>query len=267
MRAALVIPARLGSTRLCRKLLLDRTGLPLVCHTVDAALAARREDPDRIREVLVATDDAEIREAVAAHAERRGAPVRAVLTRGDHPSGTDRIAEAVGGLGPETEAVVNLQGDEPEMAPGAVLALLDALETGRGLRPPACMATLAYPIADAETFRDPNRVKVVRAADGCALYFSRAPVPHAREAVAGEVPPEALLHLGIYAYTREALERFVALPPSPLEAREKLEQLRAIENGIRIAVALPPVPPAAGIDTAEDYDAFVRRMRARGAEA
>ncbi len=266
MRAALLIPARLGSTRLPRKLLLARTGRPLVCHTVEAACSAQRADPERIRAVYVATDDDGIRTAVETHRQATDAKARVVMTRPDHPSGTDRIAEAAATLSPEIDTVVNLQGDEPEMPPEAVGALLDAIDSGRSLTPPACMATLAYPIQGPAVYRDPNRVKVVRAADGCALYFSRAPVPHPREAVAGEVPAEALLHLGIYAYTRDALERFVSLPPSPLEAREKLEQLRALENGFRIAVAISPVPPAPGIDTEADYTAFVERYR-RGSPA
>ncbi len=261
MRAIVVIPARLSSTRLPRKLLLDETGLPLICHTLETAAAACALAPKRFTEALVATDDEEIYAAVQRHAARRGLTARAVMTRPDHASGSDRVAEAVAELPDFIETVVNLQGDEPELDPAHIVRLAERL--GEGKDGPA-LATLAYPIVDGAMYRDPGVVKVVVDNRGEALYFSRAPIPHLRDSEA--VPADALGHVGIYAYGRRALQRYVGLPPGRLEQTEKLEQLRALENGMKIAVEILPTRPAPGVDTPADYAAFVARQAARAAE-
>lgn len=250
MKYALVIPARYASTRLPRKLLLAETGRPLICHTIAAALRAAEAAPERILSVLVATDHDEIADAVRAGGF--DARVQAVLTDPAHPSGSDRVAEAVASCPASVEGVINLQGDEPEIDAAAVLALANLLDEDR-----APMATLAYPIHDPTAFADPNRVKVVLDQQGCALYFSRAPIPFNRDATA---PAPALGHVGMYAYRRATLAEFVRLPEGNLERIERLEQLRALENGIAIAVHVLPDAPPKGIDTPEDYAAFVRRF-------
>ncbi len=237
-----VIPARFGSTRLPGKPLLANTGRPLIQHVVEAAQRSTRLD-----RVLVATDDDRIARAVAAF----GGEV--VMTRVDHPTGTDRVAEVAATL-PEAEILVNLQGDEPEIAGTAIDTVIEVLEEDRDCP----MSTLATPIHDEATFRDPTCVKVVRAASGRALYFSRAPIPHRRD----DGWPEglALLHLGIYAYRRDFLLSLASRPPSPLECTEKLEQLRVLEAGLPIAVGLVD-EPGIGIDTPEDYRRFVARWQ------
>jgi len=256
MAVAVVIPARLESTRLPRKLLLAETGRPLLAHTVERALAAMAASRGTISRVVVAADD----ERLARVAREAGA--EAVLTRPDHVCGTDRIAEAASRLG--DEIVVNIQGDEPEIETACVLAAARVLE---GRSEP--MGTLAYPITDESAFRDPNLVKVVLARDGCALYFSRAGIPFPRELRPEEAGALArgvwgLAHIGIYAYRREFLARYPSLPRSALEMREKLEQLRALEAGERIRVAVVDPPRGRPVDTREDYDAFVARWRGGG---
>lgn len=243
------IPARLGSTRLPEKPLRLIAGRPMVARVVDRALEAGA------REVVVATDDARIA-AVA-----RDAGVRAVMTRADHASGTDRLAEVAATLGwAADQVVVNLQGDEP-LAPASGIRAVAALVAQGG----APMATLATPVASIEQLFDPNAVKVVRRADGHALYFSRAPIPWARDAYAGPRPAalpdgiECLRHIGIYAYRADFLATFVALPRSPLESAESLEQLRVLDAGHAIAVGVAPEPFPAGVDTAEDL-ARVERL-------
>ncbi|HOX05960.1 MAG TPA: 3-deoxy-manno-octulosonate cytidylyltransferase [Planctomycetota bacterium] len=254
-RAALVLPARLASTRLPRKLLLAETGRPLLAHSVECALAAAQASGGAISRVLVAADCEEL--AAAA----RAAGAEAVLTDPNHKSGTDRIAEAAAAL-PE-DVIVNLQADEPEMPAEAVLRvarlLLDA--------PGEVMATLAAPIASAGELTNPNVVKVVVDSAGHALYFSRAPIPWAREGWKdGRDPTRSVLrHFGMYAYRREFLLSYSKLPPSRLEELEKLEQLRALEAGHRIACAVVATVPE-GIDTPEGYAAFVAR-RKRGTRA
>lgn len=246
-----VIPARFASTRLPGKPLLDETGRPLILHVVEAARRSRSLD-----RVIVATDDSRILDAVRRHGGE------AVLTRDDHPSGTDRVAEVASRL-PGCRIVVNLQGDEPEIEPEAldlVVGLLDA-------DPSASMATVCTPIRDRETYLDPSCVKVVRSSGGRALYFSRRPIPCHRD---GEPDPSTgplgFLHLGLYAYRRDFLLRLATLPPSPLEQTERLEQLRVLEAGEPIAVGVVPHAPA-GIDTPEDYRAFLSRWRARDGRA
>jgi 3-deoxy-manno-octulosonate cytidylyltransferase (CMP-KDO synthetase) len=242
-----VIPARFASTRLPGKPLLSDTGRPLIQHVVEAA--RRAQSLDRI---IVATDDRRIAEAVI---EFGG---EAMLTRADHNTGTDRVAEVAAGL-EGARIIVNLQGDEPEVSGDALdraVALLeDDLE--------APMATLATPIRDEATYRNPACVKVVCSARSRALYFSRSPIPCHRDGLpdlATSSRPVAHLHLGLYAYRRDFLLSIAALPPSPLEAAEKLEQLRILDAGYPIAVGIVE-EPSIGIDTPEDYRRFVRRWR------
>lgn len=234
--AAAVIPARWASTRLPGKPLLDRTGKPLIRHVWERVSSARRLAP-----VIIATDD----ERILAAARDFGA--RAVMTRADHPSGTDRVAEVVAGL--DAEYVLNVQGDEPEIDPGDLDRLVDRL-TASG----DDMVTLARPLGpdEGDVFADPHAVKVVFDAAGRALYFSRAPIPHGAEAAG------AHLHLGVYGFRRAALERMAAAPPSVLERRERLEQLRALEMGLAIGIVLT-TNHALGIDTPDDYARFVAR--------
>jgi 3-deoxy-manno-octulosonate cytidylyltransferase (CMP-KDO synthetase) len=257
MRCLGVIPARLHSTRLPRKLLLAETGRTLLQHTWEAARGASLLD-----ELIVATDSAEIAAAVRAFGGR------AELT-GEHPSGTDRVAEIARRCAPGAEIVVNVQGDEPELDPACIDRVIETLAAN----PSHGMATLATPIRTAEERDDPSCVKVVRASDGRALYFSRSVIPHVRDAQkpgfseeAGLLPPDSpwLLHVGLYAYRRDFLLELTALPPSPLEQLEKLEQLRALEAGAAIGVELVD-HPAVGIDTPADYARFVARHRARAA--
>lgn len=235
------IPARYGSTRLPGKPLRAIAGVPMVVRVAQRALQAGAA------QVAVAVDDARIAEALA------GQGVQVCMTRGDHASGSDRLAECAARLGWSDDAiVVNLQGDEP-FAPAAGIR-----EVARALaQDDAPMATLATPIADAHELFDPNVVKLVRAADGRALYFSRAPLPWARDAFAVQretLPAELpfLRHIGIYAYRAGFLRRYAQLARTPLEQAESLEQLRALEHGHAIAVRLTPEPFPPGIDTAED---------------
>jgi 3-deoxy-manno-octulosonate cytidylyltransferase (CMP-KDO synthetase) len=237
-----VIPARFGSTRLPGKPLLSDTGRPLIQHVVEAARRASRLD-----RILVATDDERIARAVSSFGGE------AVMTREDHPTGTDRVAEVAAGL-PDAAIFVNLQGDEPEIAGEAIDRVVQVLQDD----PDCPMSTLATPIRDEATFRNPACVKVVRSASGRALYFSRAPIPHRRDG--GWPEGLALLHLGIYAYRRDFLLSLASRPPSPLEGVEKLEQLRVLEAGLPIAVGLVE-EPGIGIDTPEDYRLFVARWR------
>ncbi|MBX3442488.1 MAG: 3-deoxy-manno-octulosonate cytidylyltransferase [Planctomyces sp.] len=246
-----VIPARLQSTRLPRKLLLAETGRPLLQYAWEAACRATSLD-----EVLIAADSPELAEA----ATKFGAQVE--LT-GEHPSGTDRIAEVVRRRCGDAELVVNLQGDEPDMDPADIDRLVMAMES----RPEVEMGTLSTTIHSRALLEDRACVKVVCAADGRALYFSRLPIPCSRD----ESPDELLqgdspwrLHLGIYAYRPTFLEALTQLPPSRLEQLEKLEQLRALEAGASILVVNVRTRTR-GIDTAEDYLAFVERMRGRTA--
>ncbi|VAX41203.1 3-deoxy-manno-octulosonate cytidylyltransferase [hydrothermal vent metagenome] len=242
-----VIPARLQSTRLPRKLLLNETGKPLIQYTWEAAKQASLLD-----EVIVATDSEEIAKAV------RQFGGRAELT-GDHPSGTDRIAEVVTRCCAEAEIVVNIQGDEPEIEPEYIDSLASALLDF----PHREMTTLATPIRDIQTLEDHSCVKLVRAIDGNGLYFSRSPIPHVRDISPASLLKEKsspwLLHLGLYAYRKKTLLQLTQLPPSPLEELEKLEQLRALEAGIQIQVEIVP-HSTVGIDTPEDYAAFVKRQ-------
>jgi len=237
LRTVAVIPARLGSTRLPRKPLLRETGKFLVEHVYESVARARSLDA-----AIVATDSAEIADAA------RGFGARVALTRADHASGTDRVAEAVAAL-PSVEIAVNVQGDEPEVRPDDVDRLVDALRSSD-----ADVATLAAPCPP-DRAGDASCVKVVVDLRGRALYFSRAPIPHARfHAVA------PLQHVGLYAFRRAALEWFARTPPTPLERTEGLEQLRLLEHGRDIAVATIERAPV-GIDTPADYARFVASFR------
>jgi len=240
MRTVAIIPARYASTRLPGKPLLAETGKPLIQHVVEAAAAAQK-----LQAVYVATDDPRIFDAVKAFGGQ------AVMTSADHATGTDRLAEAAERIGlAGDDIVVNVQGDEPEMNPGDIDRLVELLiDSG------APMATLAAPLS-ADDADSPANVKVVLAADGSALYFSRARIPHDRDGAGCEY----LLHLGIYAYRRRFLAEYVAMPQGELERIEKLEQLRALQAGHRIAVAVV-ASAAPGIDTPEDYGAFVARIK------
>jgi len=246
------VPARYAASRLPGKPLRLLGGEPLVLHVARRALAAGA------REVWLATDDARVAEAVSGVAG-----VRVAMTSPDHASGTDRLAEcaAVAGWDDET-VVVNLQGDEPFAPPSGIREVARALvDSG------APMATLAEPVADAETLFDPNTVKLVCAASGDALYFSRAPLPWPRDAFARDrdvLPPGGhwLRHIGIYAYRAGFLQTFARMPPGRLERIESLEQLRALEAGHRIAVALAPEPFPPGVDTPEDLARAEARLQA-----
>jgi 3-deoxy-manno-octulosonate cytidylyltransferase (CMP-KDO synthetase) len=241
-RVVAAIPARWGSTRFPGKALADIAGEPMIAHVVRRALGATAVD-----HVIVATDD----ERVAAAAAAAGA--EAVMT-GEHPSGTDRIAAALAGR-PGWEIAVNVQGDEPMLSG----ANIDRLVAGMRALPEVGMATLCRPLS-ADQVADPNAVKVVRDVDGRALYFSRSPIPFPRDREAARSLWR--LHLGIYGFRPETLERFVALKPSPLEAAEGLEQLRALEYGLQILVLDAP-DPAHGVDTPEDLEC-VRRLMMSG---
>jgi 3-deoxy-manno-octulosonate cytidylyltransferase (CMP-KDO synthetase) len=247
------IPARYAASRLPGKPLRLLGGEPLVVHVARRALAAGA------REVWVAADDARIADALASTG------VRVALTSPGHASGTDRLAECAELAGwDDATLVVNLQGDEP-FAPAAAIRAVAATLAASG----ADMATLATPVEDVETLFDPNAVKLVRAANGDALYFSRAPVPWPRDAFARDrnaLPPGQhwLRHIGLYAYRAGFLRRFAALPPGRLEQVESLEQLRVLEAGYRIAVALTPEAFPPGVDTPEDLARAEARLAAGG---
>lgn len=247
------IPARYAASRLPGKPLRLIGGDPLVLHVARRALAAGAG------EVWVATDDERIRAAL------QGTGVRVAMTRDTHASGSDRLAECADIAGwPDDAVVVNLQGDEPFAPAAGIRAVAQALvDSG------AEMATLATAVETAETLFDPNTVKLVRATGGDALYFSRAPIPWPRDAFARdrETLPAGdywLRHIGIYAYRAGFLRRYTRLPPGRLEQIESLEQLRVLEAGHRIAVALTPEPFPPGVDTPEDL-ARAEQQWARGA--
>lgn len=248
--ALVVIPARLASTRLERKLLLRDTGRTVLQHTWERVRGARR-----VARVVIACDHDEL---LAAAREFGG---EALLTRADHPSGTDRVAEAarvLAGRGERFELVVNVQGDEPELDPGHVDRLIELMEEPV----PCAMGTLAEPITDPADHARPQVVKVVLDGAGRALYFSRAPIPSGGPAeAAASGTPLGLRHVGIYAYRPDFLQQYCALPPAPLERRERLEQLRALHHGHAIRVAVVEAQGAVGIDTPEDYARFVSRWR------
>lgn len=242
MKTLAVIPARLGATRLPRKPLRLLAGLPLVVRVWQRVMELAVVDA-----CVVATDSDQVVEALRKH----GAPV--VLTRAEHPSGTDRVAEVAdrqefAGYG----VLVNVQGDEPFLSRAALCGALERIAQGFPLATAAARAP-------ALLLDDPNVVKVVTADDGSAMYFSRAPIPFLRDQRdAVERDARVLQHVGLYAYQREALRRWVALPPHPLEIIERLEQLRPLAAGMRMGVAELAEAPRRGIDTQDDLDAANR---------
>jgi 3-deoxy-manno-octulosonate cytidylyltransferase (CMP-KDO synthetase) len=243
MRFRVVIPARYASSRLPGKPLADIGGKPMVVRVAERAVLAGAD------EVIVATDDTRVLEAVAQSG------YRAVMTSVHHASGTDRLAEVADILGcGDDDILVNVQGDEPLIDPAMIRECALCLSTHEQ----AAIATLAHPLHGLDEFRNPNVVKAVTDERGYALYFSRAPIPWPRDAfAAGESLPEGLpvlRHIGLYAYRAEFLRAFAGLAPAPLERYEMLEQLRALWHGYRIAVAVTPEAPGPGVDTPEDLD-------------
>lgn len=238
----IVIPARYASTRLPGKPLAHIAGKPMIVRVCEAVAACVAD------EVVVATDDARVEAVVRQHGHR------VCMTRADHPSGTDRIAEVAGRCGwPDETIVVNVQGDEPLIDPRLVTAVAEALRND----PAAAIATAAHAIEAAEDYFNPNVVKVVTAASGRALYFSRAPIPWHRDGlvVQREQIPAGLLprrHVGLYAYRASFLRSYGALAQSPIEQWESLEQLRALWHGYSIQVIDCGQTPPAGVDTPED---------------
>jgi 3-deoxy-manno-octulosonate cytidylyltransferase (CMP-KDO synthetase) len=245
---SVVIPARMASSRLPGKPLVDIAGVPMVVRVARQALASAAE------RVLVATDSQEVIDVCQAH------DIEAMMTRADHACGTDRLAEVVTTLDlPEQSVLVNVQGDEPLIDPQLINRLAALLDDGS--KP---MATLVHPLASAADMFNPNVVKVVLNQQGNALYFSRAPIPYARDAFAAgkqEIPAgmPVFRHIGMYAYRCGFLKTYTRLAPSPLENHEALEQLRALWYGYSIAVATVEEAPPAGVDTQEDLDR-VRRL-------
>jgi len=244
MRVAVVIPSRFASSRLPGKPLLRATGKYLIQHVYELAKKAQCG-----AEVIVATDDERIRVAVESFGGR------ATMTRADHPSGTDRIAEVAESL--DADVIVNLQGDEPQFTPEDVDTLAGFLTNDNTVP----MATLATPIRTDAEYRNPNVVKVVCDDAGRALYFSRSPIPMVRDGEPDLGSGLFLQHLGVYAYRRDVLLTLSKTPPHPLEVAEKLEQLRALAHGIPIRVGVIPAAHK-GVDTPADYEAFVRSYRA-----
>ncbi|MCA9196536.1 MAG: 3-deoxy-manno-octulosonate cytidylyltransferase [Planctomycetales bacterium] len=252
----IVIPARLESTRLPRKLLLSETGQPVIQHTYEAA-----SQSSKVAGVCVAADHTEIAKAVHAFGGR------VVMTSASARSGTDRVAEVAESL-TGVDIIVNVQGDEPEIAVQAIDLVVDLLQRN----PSAVMSTVATPIRDAEKLHDPACVKAVFDDHGKALYFSRAAIPHVRdwnEQLLNDSQPHFFQHLGLYAYRRDFLLKLATLPQSDAEKLENLEQLRVLAAGHTILVGTVD-EPTAGIDTAADYRAFVsrhhqRRMSAKAA--
>jgi 3-deoxy-manno-octulosonate cytidylyltransferase (CMP-KDO synthetase) len=246
--AIAVIPARFASTRFPGKPLAQDTGRYLIQHVYERVGQARS-----IARTVVATDDKRIATAV------RSFGGEAIMTRADHPSGTDRVAEVAAGL--DGEIVVNVQGDEPEIEPCSIDRLVDLLVADTSCP----VATLACPfskVPDGDP-ADPAAVKVVVDAKGRALYFSRSLIPHGRaDSDYASQPAEPLLHLGIYAYRRSFLLELASLSPTRLEQTERLEQLRFLEYGHQVAVGIVD-RAVAGVDTPQDYAAFVRRFMAK----
>ncbi len=262
-KAIAIIPARLGSTRFPGKALADETGKPMVVHVCE-----RTERAESVANVVVATDSTEIVNAVESHG------FDAVMTSAEHENGTSRLAEAAKVLGlKDQQPIVNVQGDEPEIDPEVIDASLIAV--GQHILPGklntmyriAQLGTVATRISETDDAADPNIVKVALGliepdlAVARALYFSRASIPYDRD---GTNSAPAFRHVGIYAYDVFSLERYVNLPPTPLEECEKLEQLRWLEHGLPIAVAVRRCSHQ-GIDTPEQYAAFVERFRANQA--
>ncbi|MBS0195237.1 MAG: 3-deoxy-manno-octulosonate cytidylyltransferase [Planctomycetes bacterium] len=243
VQAIAIIPARLGSTRFPGKVLAAQTGKPLIQHVWESAKRATS-----LARVVIATDDESVRAAVV----RFGG--EAVMTSPDHPNGSSRLAEAARHLSlPDDALVVNVQGDEPEMEPQVVDAAVELARLSG-----AEVATVASPFQPGEDPANPNLVKVVVGMHDLALYFSRSLIPHQR--VGGDASAGPLRHVGLYVYRAAFLQRYVSLPPTPLERTEMLEQLRVLEHGYKVAVAVRDCR-GQGIDTPEQYAEFVRRVK------
>ena len=239
-----IIPARLASTRLPNKPLADIVGKPMIVRT------AEQVKKSGASQIYIATDSQQVADAVAQYG------FQSLITKGDHPTGTDRLSEAVDLLAlKENEIVVNIQGDEPLIRPDLIEAVAEQLQQ----RPSSAIATVATPYQNDSDFFDPNNVKVVCGLSGQALYFSRAPIPWARDAMQQNANVMAnglgaLKHIGLYAYRVSFLRQFPNLTRGPLELHESLEQLRALENGYSISVHISPTAPAQGVDTVSDLD-------------
>lgn len=252
MKFVVVIPARYASARLPGKPLADIAGKPMVAHVADRARESGAQ------EVIVATDDSRIQQAVAQHGHT------ALMTRSDHASGTDRIAEiATARLWPDDLIVVNVQGDEPRIPPQLIRSVAEQLVNHRD----AAIATACHRIHSAAEMFDPNAVKVVLDKDGYAAYFSRAPIPYARDAFKADISrlPEGLpvyRHLGLYAYRCSFLKIYSTLAPAAVERFEALEQLRALWHGYRISLAVTDQAPDPGVDTPEDLEKMRRAFLA-----
>lgn len=244
MKSVAVIPARYGSTRFPGKVLAELEGKPIIRWVYEKASASIADD------VYVATDDEKVYSAVEAFGGK------AVMTSSAHPSGTDRIREAARKMCPDAEIIVNVQGDEPLLPTLVIDKLISRMKSDNSIE----MATVAVPSPRGEIEGNPNIVKAVLDNRGFALYFSRSPVPYLRGG--GEDMP-LYRHWGIYAYRRETLEKFVSLPESALEKCEKLEQLRALENGIRIHVVIAECE-SIGVDTPEDLETVKKFLKTRG---
>jgi len=249
LEAAVIIPARYGSTRLPGKPILEAakeiTGKYIIQHVYERAARA-----PGVSRVIVATDDRRILDAVS------GFGGEAVMTGAHHRSGTDRIAEVAAAL--DLPVIVNVQGDEPQMRPEQIAQVIRLLQGDTK----AVMGTLACPIESQEEWNDPNAVKVVADREGYALYFSRSPIPFVRDAASWmeDAPLRPLRHLGIYSYRREFLLQYACMSPSPLEEAEKLEQLRALWHGYRIKVGITP-HRCIGIDTQKDLERWLALYR------
>ncbi len=256
-----VVPARLASTRLPNKPLADIQGLPMVVRVAERARASGAA------RVVVATDAQQVHQVVRAHG------YECVMTSATHPSGTDRLAEVAAHFGwPDDAVIVNVQGDEPLIEP----ALIRDVARHLVATPDCAIATVAHPIADPADIFNPNVVKTVLDARGVALYFSRAPIPWARDTYSADWPDVGTLskrpppfpvyrHIGLYAYRAAFLRSYPALQQAPIEQAEQLEQLRALWHGERIAVLLTEHAPAAGVDTAADLDKVRAIYALRGA--
>lgn len=245
MNSVIIIPARLESTRLPRKLLLNKTGKSVLQHTYESASASQKAS-----QVIIAADDGEI----VAEAESFGGNV--VLTDPSHVCGTDRVAEVARTI--DCDIVINVQGDEPEISADAIDLAISLLEKNGS----ASMSTLATPIRTRESLEDPSCVKVVFDGSGRAMYFSRSPIPCPRDwddKLLSSVPPSFYQHVGLYGYRREFLLQIPGLPSPALEKIESLEQLRVLASGNSILVGMID-HPIDGIDTPEDYQSFVRRQ-------
>ncbi len=252
MTVAAIIPARYAATRFPGKPLARQTGKFLIQHVYEAVKAARR-----VGRVLVATDDQRIADAV------RSFDGEVAMTRSDHPTGTDRVAEVArtlgGSGGSPVSLIINVQGDEPEMDPRSIDRLVEVMEE----RPDAPMGSLACRFTRIEDVLNPACVKVVLDQNGYALYFSRSVIPYPRDTAGRPQDPSRwLLHQGIYAYRADFLQAYTKWPPTDLERAEQLEQLRALDHGVRIAMAVV-ARESTGIDTPEQYEAFVERYARR----